>query len=111
MLMNHLTLPPLPLPRCEIAKLERESRKSYRLPDQERFVEGCEFLKQQADRPAVSDDMMHRQQQNVFLSVQMEYSRPQQWSPRQIKRTLQLLRCQLQNHWSLLRCCYMLKIF
>ena len=60
-------LQPFPLPGCKVRVLNRERR-------QRRFTAGCvrrvklgEFLAQYSHRPAVGDQVMHDQQENVLF--------------------------------------------
>ncbi len=56
-----------PLPEREIGEIERQRRERRGEPARERAVEGRHFAHEDADRPAVRDDVVHRDEEHVLV--------------------------------------------
>ena len=69
---------PVPLPVRKVRVLDRERRQGRRLPGGEGVIESGELLDEHAERPAVADDLVHGDQQEVLLLGQAHQAGPKQ---------------------------------
>src|ERR1044071_5774337 len=67
LLLKHLVGQVTALPLYEVRVLERQVRQRGRLARPERGVDGRQFSDQHAYRPAVRDDVRHREEQYVLV--------------------------------------------
>ncbi|MCY1366860.1 hypothetical protein D9M69_537680 [compost metagenome] len=71
-------LQPTALPQGIVAVLDRQRRQSGIRAGTSRVVETQEFVDQQVQRPAVGDDMVQGEQQDVLPLRQLQQPDPQQ---------------------------------
>ncbi len=67
LLVQHLGLQPLPLPHRIVGILNGQRRQGVGLTLTEGAIERCHFPHQYTDGPAIRDDVMLRDQQQMFL--------------------------------------------
>ena len=79
---------PFALPLCKVRILNRQLREQRVLLRRESFIERGYFTHQHAHGPAVGNDVMHDQQRHVLGLTQAQQCRAQQWSMRQVERSL-----------------------
>jgi hypothetical protein len=63
-------LQPLALPDREVGILDEQQRERHALPAGCGLVERCRLTHEDAERPAVGDNVMHGQEQYVLLVAQ-----------------------------------------
>ena len=78
MLLKDLTLLPLSLPAREVGVLEGRLRERRGTVGREGLVEDRKFLKKDSRGPAVGDNVMHGQEQDMVLFTQLQHSGPHQ---------------------------------
>src|SRR4051794_5417227 len=88
LLLQQLTLEPLPLPERVIRILYREILEGGRLVLHERRIELTQLVVENAQRPAVGDDVVHGQQKNMLIGGQSQQRGSPQWIFRQHEETL-----------------------
>ena len=86
MLFQHAVLQPLSLPDGKIAILQGKLREGRGLSHREGRVERGDLARHHALRPAVGDDVVHRDQERVLVPVQPEQGRAKQRSAAQVER-------------------------
>ena len=82
---------PAALPRREVGVLDRQGGKRRRPALSESGVQRPQLSRENPLRPAVGDDVVERQEEDVVLWLEAEKTRPQQGPRRQIERRLGLL--------------------
>ncbi|BCS44568.1 hypothetical protein Pta6605_28990 [Pseudomonas amygdali pv. tabaci] len=85
---------PVTLPHCVIAILQRQRRKRIILALTERLIERGEFTGQNTQRPAIGNDVVYGQQQNVTVFSQAQ----QATTNRQVAVQIEGLRCLFLNY-------------
>src|SRR5439155_6735110 len=83
--LERLALEPLPLPDRIVRVLDRQLRERGGSVLTERRVQGAELAEEDAERPAVGDDVMQREHEDVLLRSQTQQQHPQQRPARQIE--------------------------
>ena len=73
MLIEHRSGQPRALPDCEVGVLRRQIRQRRWLVLREGGVKCTQFLAQHAHGPAITDDVVHGQQQQVLLFTEHQY--------------------------------------
>src|SRR5262249_54423148 len=68
---------PFPLPRCKVRVLDRERGERRRLAGGEGVVQGGKLLNKHPERPAIADDLVHGNEQEVFPLAQTQQASPQ----------------------------------
>ncbi|OEZ46371.1 hypothetical protein DUGA6_63690 [Duganella sp. HH105] len=91
LLLQHLTAEPLALPVCEVGVLDRQFRQWRWLLLDVCAVQRRHFLHQNADRPAIRDNVVHRQQNDVLRVAHAQQARADQWAGGQVERCLRLV--------------------
>ena len=90
LLFQGLALEPRALPRGVVAVLERERRPRRCGAREEGHVERGELAQEHAERPAVGDDVVHRQEQDVIVRRQPEEAGAEDRARGEIERLLDL---------------------
>ena len=80
------------LPRGIVGVLDRQVGEPGRRSRDKPLVHRLQLAQQDAERPAVADDVMQGQDQDVVLPVQAQKPRPEQRSVRQVEWSSRLLR-------------------
>ena len=80
------TAQPLPLPDGEVGVLHRQLRQRRRPPRGEGLVERHQLAQQDLHRPAVGDDVVHRQQQDVPLRAEPQQRGAQERTGGEVER-------------------------
>ncbi len=80
------------LPGCEIAVLDRKSGNFWQAIRMERVIKPRHLLEQHTDRPAIHNNVMHGQNQDVLCGRQAQESDTNEWAGTQIKWTLPFFR-------------------
>jgi len=75
-----LTGQPFPLPRRIVRILDRQLRQRIRLPLAEGSVEFSQLADKNPHRPAVGNNMVPRQQQNMLLLIEPNQTPTNHWS-------------------------------
>src|SRR5215472_8414703 len=83
---EHLTLEPAALPRGVVGILDWQRGEMRRLSAHEGAIEARELPPENAHRPAVGDNMMDAEQQQVLLLSEAKQLHPQQWTTFKIER-------------------------
>ncbi|OEZ51359.1 hypothetical protein DUGA6_62080 [Duganella sp. HH105] len=86
--LQHLAAEPLALPMGEVCVLDRQFGQRRRLPLNVGAVQRGHFTHQNTDRPAIGNDVVHRQQDDMLGIAQAQQARAYQRSGRQIERHL-----------------------
>src|ERR1035437_5865805 len=84
--LEHLTRYPATLPDRIIRILHREGREVIRLRASKGTVQRAQLRREHPHRPAVRDDVMHRQQEHVLLIGYLDEPPPDQWPLHQVER-------------------------
>ncbi|GMU01715.1 hypothetical protein KH5H1_58350 [Corallococcus caeni] len=82
---QHLPLEPGALPHGEVRGLHGQRRQHGRPAGGERLVALGHLADQHAQRPAIGDDVVHAQEQQVFPRLQMQQPRAQDGAPAQVE--------------------------
>ena len=77
---------PPALPHGEVGVLQRKVRQRRGAPLDVAPVEGFQLAQQDAQRPAIGDDVVHGEEQDVLSLVEARQRRPQQRPPEQVER-------------------------
>src|ERR1043166_7696751 len=64
---EYVTLQQFTLPEHKVGILNRQLRKRWLLPFRERSIQRRDFAHDHTERPAVGNEVMHTQQQHMFL--------------------------------------------
>jgi hypothetical protein len=88
------SLEPLSLPGGEVSILDGQLCERGGATFRESLIEGGDFFDEDAHRPPVTDDVMHRPQQHMIFFRKPHYTGSHQRPTRQIKCTLRFLRSQ-----------------
>ncbi|OEZ60784.1 hypothetical protein DUGA6_30090 [Duganella sp. HH105] len=91
LLLQHVAAEPLALPVREVGILDRQFRQRRWLLLHVGAVQRGHFLHQNADRPAVRDDVVHRQQHDMLRLAQTQQARADQRTGGQVERRLRLV--------------------
>ncbi|MNK62151.1 hypothetical protein D3C87_813200 [compost metagenome] len=83
--LQHLAAQPAPLPYRVIRVLQGQRRQRIGLAVAERLIQRHQLMGQHAHRPAVRDDVVHRQQQHMVLIGQLHQPPTDQWIVLQIE--------------------------
>ena len=59
-----------------------------------RVVERCQLARRHSERPAVADDVVHRQQNRMVVVAELEHLGTHQRATGEVKRTPRLFGCQ-----------------
>ncbi|OEZ49229.1 hypothetical protein DUGA6_62980 [Duganella sp. HH105] len=89
--LQHFAAEPLALPVREVGVLDRQFRQRRWPLLHIRRVQRRHFLHQDAGRPAVRDDVVHRQQHDMLGLGQAQQARPDQRAVGQVERRLRLV--------------------
>src|SRR6266545_7848745 len=84
-------LEPFLLPDGEIGVLNGRLRQFRRLARAQTAIKGGQFPEENGERPAVENDVVHRQEKNVFRAGEPEQFQAQQRQASQVERALRLL--------------------
>ena len=88
---QHRALEPVALPVREIGVLDGQVRERRGPPGGEGRVEGADFTGQNLERPAVGDDVMERQDQDMLVFAQPDQGPPNQRRHREVEGALEIL--------------------
>src|SRR5689334_19879243 len=88
MLLELWTLQPFTLPDREVGVLNRQFGQRRRVVLDKRSIQGGNFLDEDGGGPAVPNDVVQRQQNNVFAFPKSQQTDPQQRIVRQIEGLL-----------------------
>src|SRR5215470_12688202 len=82
---------PPALPAREIGKLKRRFGQLRISAGRKGGIELRELLKEDADRPAVHDDVMENHDQNMVVGTEAQQPRTEQWCALKVERAPRLL--------------------
>ena len=91
LLLQHFALQPLALPDGEVGVLDGQLFERRGLAPQARRVERGEVAEEDADRPAIADDVMRRDEQDVFPRAEAEQTRARERGAREVERPARFL--------------------
>ena len=86
--IEYVSLQPFPLPKRKISILQGNGRQWVGLTAAEGTVEHAQFADNHAHRPAIADDVVHGEEQDVIVSLQPQQLCPEEWPICQIKGLL-----------------------
>ncbi len=81
-----LAVHPLPLPHGVVGVLHRQRSQTARLAIAPGAIQRGELVEQNADRPAVDDDVVHDEHEPVFVLADFQERGAEQWARAQIER-------------------------
>ncbi len=84
--LQRLPLEPPPLPEGEVGVLQGQLRQRRRLPRAQGVVEDAQLAQHHPHRPAVRDDVVHREHQDPLAGGEPQQQRPQQRTALEIER-------------------------
>ncbi len=97
MLFKYASGQPSPLPECVVSILHSEIRQIRGCSRQSCSVEGNPFTGQNSQRPAVRNDVVDIENENMILSIETQEVSADQRASRQVKRTAGLFRSEPFN--------------
>src|SRR2546427_13073408 len=86
LLLKIAVLRPRVLPAGEVGVLNRQLGKLWSLAERETVIQLFQLAREDSHRPVIGDDVMHREQEHVFIRVQAKERRAHQWAVGQVKR-------------------------
>ena len=89
---------PVALPQRVVGVLHGQRRQRERFIAQCGGIAGAEFTHQHAGGPAIGDDVMHGEQQNVFIVFEAQQLSAQQRAALKIEGTTCFVLCQTRGH-------------
>jgi hypothetical protein len=83
---------PSTLPDYKVCILNRQLCEWRRLVFDKSSIKRSHFLDEHTHGPAITDDVMHRHQQDMIFSAETHEARTYEWSSREIERQARLFR-------------------
>src|SRR5262249_11915585 len=71
--LQHFALQPFPLPGCVVTVLQFQLRQTRLRSRAQRFVDRSQLSPEYPERPPVRDDVVKRQQQDVYIYLQPDH--------------------------------------
>ena len=82
---ERLALQPAALPAAEIGILNRQLWQIWRLVAAEGRIQGCKVADEDVDRPAVGDDVMEHEGEDMVFVAELDQRRPRQRPAREVE--------------------------